>query len=567
MKTFITLLALIGLFVFLCFSPYNRVEDVRNIRQQKSLSALTPFDVALVWPGGDDGLFFEGAMMAVSNINNRGGIIIKNERGELKQIELRAHIFDELIEPDNIARKIASNSDILAVVGYSDPDLAIRASVTFLDSRIMFIAPAVSDLQLTLHGFRNVIQTTPNDEQISRAMVEFALKQGWLKAGLLNVRNSYGLTYAKLIKENAEKYFVKGPGTNGTNSLSNLSLTFQGRYAEEDRQFYTLIASLLETEFDLVIIADSLIGASRERTLAMIDQLRQMGVVKPILGTEELHFTTLTDELKEKSGAIFAASPVDLTKTVDRANASAFSLGDFFELESVVHRLKQAERPIDVRINDQLSLAVKSEIDKNSRQNDDSDSLRQSLIESFNKIVNEPSFFTEALFQELKLSLETKALLARDGASENSMLLNRLLLEDAYRQESLRNNVPYETKRFKLGFEAMFGKAARVQAAQAYEAMYLLAQAVYLCRSKMPVKVAAMFASTDSWDGLEGEEAYQFRLDGSIKGKHVAVHELRGSDFHDPKFSHFHDPKFKEEIPEIVFKNLYENLDSDQEER
>jgi hypothetical protein len=166
-KTFfslVALLALLALSVFLCFSPYNHVEDVSKAREEKSQIASMPLDVALVWPGGDDGLFLEGAMMAVSNINNRGGVIIKDDLGQLGQVKLRPHVFDELVEPEEIAHKIASNSDILAVIGYSDPELAIRASVTFLDYGIMFVAPAVSDLQLTLHGFRNLIQTTPNDE-------------------------------------------------------------------------------------------------------------------------------------------------------------------------------------------------------------------------------------------------------------------------------------------------------------------------------------------------------------------------------------------------------------------
>ena len=497
--------------------------------------------------------------MAVSNINHRGGIIIKDGQGELGRVKLKTHIFDELIEPEEIAHKIAANSDILAVIGYSDPELAIRASVTFLDYGIMFIAPAVSDLQLTLHGFRNLIQTTPNDEQISRAMVEFALKRGWLKAALLNVRNPYGLTYSKLMKENAEKYFIKGPESNGTNSFSNLSLTFQGRYAEEDNHFYPLIARLLEREFDVVIIADSLIGASKMRTLTLIDQLLQMGVTQPILGTEELHFTTLTDELKENPSAIFAASPVDLTKTLDQSNASAFSSEDFFDMEVMVNRLKHAQRPIDALIYDQLTSKARSELDKDPGQVLKSMALRQALIETFNQIVSGPSIYEEGRFEKPKLNLETQALLERVGSDGNPVLLNRLLLEDSYRSETLRDNVPYETRRFKLGFEAMFGELPRVQAAQAYEAVYLLAQAVRHSKSKMPVKIGAMFTSVDYWDGLEGEGAYKFRLDGSIQGKNVAVHEL--------KSSFFQQPEFPDPMPEIIFRNLFENLDADQEKR
>jgi hypothetical protein len=386
-------------------------------------------------------------------------------------------------------------------------------------------------------------------------MVEFALKRGWLKAALLNVRNSYGLTYAKFIKENAEKYFVKGADSNGTNSLSNLSLTFQGRYAEEDRHFYPLIARLLEREFDLIIIADSLIGASKKRTLAVIDQLRQMGVKQPILGTEELHFTTLTDELKEKSISIFAASPVDLTQTVNQSNVGAFTSSDFFDMEVIVHRLKQAERPIDALIYDRLSSEARLELDKDPGQNMSS----VALIESFNEIVKGPSIYETNRFEKTELTLETQALLGRVGLKGNPVLLNRLLLEDSYRSETLRNNVPYETPRFKLGFEAMFGELPRVQAAQAYEAVYLLAQAVHHSMSKMPIKMAAMFTSVDSWDGLEGVGAYQFRLDGSIKGKNVAVHEL--------KHGFFQKPVFPDPEPDIIFKNLFENLDADQEKR
>ena len=605
MKIFFSLLALLALFLFLCFSPYDQVERVRAIREKNSKDPGDFLHLAVVWPGrdgelsgddvasgddealgcdvalggegllGDDGLFFEGARMAVTHINKGGGISFKDEQGRERKIKICLHEYDEKKDPDGIARKIASNPDILSVIGYSDPDLAVRASVTFLDHRIMFIAPAVSDLQLTLHGFRNVIQTTPNDEQISREMVKFALKRGWLKAALLNVRNTYGLTYAKFIKENAERFYVKGVDENGTNTVSSLSLTFQGRYAAEDEQFYTLIARLLENEFDLVIIADSLIGDSKDRTSALIKQLREMGMKKPILGTEELHFTTLTDELGEETGAIFAASPVDLTKTVDYSNASAFSSSDFFDVKVVLDRLKHAKRPIDAWIYSRLPLNVILEIVGDSYLSTNSTRLQQSLIELFNQIVGGPSIYDTVLIQELMLSFETKALLEDDGSSGKPILLNRLVLEDAYRQKALmnldpdeaanpvsseaENLVPFETKRFKLGFEAIFGKAARVQSAQAYEAVYLLAQAIDRSNSIMPIKMATMFASTDSWDGLEGKEAYHFRVNGSILGKDVTVHELKDGDFQKPKF----DGK----IPEVESKKLYENLDADQEER
>ena len=228
-------------------------------------------------------------------------------------------------------------------------------------------------------------------------------------------------------------------------------------------------------------------------------------------------------------------------------------------MEDIVHRLKQAQRPIDGFIHDRLTSKARSELIDDTGQVLKSSALRQALIETFNQIVNGPSIYEEGRFEKPKLNLETQVLLERVGSDGNPVLLNRLLLEDSYRSKTSRNIVPYETRRFKLGFEAMFGELPRVQAAQAYEAVYLLAQAVRHSKSKMPVKIGAMFTSVDNWDGLEGEGVYKFRLDGSIQGKHVAIHELNSSFFQQPEFP---DP-----MPEIIFRNLFENLDADQEAR
>jgi branched-chain amino acid transport system substrate-binding protein len=322
--TFVRLALLLGLVLFFVFSPYDLREGARKQRESYTERTSTPMEIAVVWPRENAHLFVEGAELAVRGINGRGGITIEDGNGYRVKTPMVMHEYDEYEYRDiqKVAARIARNLNLSAVIGHSEPDSAIRASVTYQDSGLLYISPSVSDIRLTQHGFWTTVQTVPEDPAISRAMAAFALEHGWHKAAILYVRNSYGATYDRLLREDLGELYARR--TQNTNELSTLRLAFQGYYGEEERGFYPLIAALLEQDFDVVFLADSLIGSSRPRTVALIEQLREMGVKQPILGTEELHSNLLWPALGRAANGIFAANLFDLKSSKSNPVARRF---------------------------------------------------------------------------------------------------------------------------------------------------------------------------------------------------------------------------------------------------
>lgn len=324
--TLVRVALLLGLVLFIVFSPYDFREKARETRENHTQQAATPMEIALVWPHIHHNFFVEGARLAVREINQRGGIIIEDDQGNPVPTPIVMHEYDEFAYRNvkQLAQRIVSNPDLSAVIGHSMPDSAILASVTYQDYGVLYLSPSVSDSRLTQLGFWNTVRTIPQDDVISRALVGFALKHGWQKAAILHVRDTYGSTYANLLRSAMGELYARR--LRDTNEVSNLDLVFQEHYGPEELSFYSLIATLLKRKFDVVFLADSLIGDAAPRTLALISQLREMGVNEPIVGTEEIHSRRLWPTLGTKANGIFAASVFDLQSAKTNLIASRFRL-------------------------------------------------------------------------------------------------------------------------------------------------------------------------------------------------------------------------------------------------
>jgi branched-chain amino acid transport system substrate-binding protein len=310
--TFVRLALLLGLVIFFVYSPYDLRERARKIRERRTAQSSTPMEIAVVWPQKDGHMFIEGAATAVQEINDHGGITIADDYGNPVKTPMVMHVFDEFQDRDTekVAARVVKNLDLSAVIGHTQPDSAIRASITYQDSGLVYVSPAVSDAQLLHHDFWGCVQTVPDDAAISRAMVSFALSRGWHKAAILYVRNTYGATYEKFLRQYMGELSARE--RQSTNRASTLDLRFQSYYAEDERSFYLLISSLLDAKCDVVFLCDSLLGAAASRTLILIDQLREMGVKQPIVGSEELHSTALWPALGQKANDVFALNIFDL---------------------------------------------------------------------------------------------------------------------------------------------------------------------------------------------------------------------------------------------------------------
>jgi len=83
-------------------------------------------------------------------------------------------------------------------------------------------------------------------------------------------------------------------------------------------------------------------------------------------------------------------------------------------------------------LNGQLDDTVKADLASYSVSNSNARSVRSALVRNLNKVISAGPIYDEARFQNVQLRPETKELLAKNPQGQQLVLLNKLLIEDAY---------------------------------------------------------------------------------------------------------------------------------------
>ena len=340
MRSLILALVIVGVLLFFANGPYDadgRTSEARAVRTDNPATAM---EIAIVWPPTDGQFFVEGARMAIDEINQRGGVKIANAKEQAVQVPLKAHLFHEPSKAatGRFAARLAGNINLSAVIGHNSPDGAIAASVAYEDNGLVYVSPNVADLRLNSHGLRMCFQSIPDDKAISAALIRFALSRGWTSAAILYPRDTYGTAYANLLREQIGQLRTK-VSKNAVETVP-MNLALQESYSDSSEGFYLLISELLEKKFDVVIVADSLVGTTAPRALKLVKQLREMGVSQPILGTEELNLITLWNALGPRANNIYAAAMFDYES--QRSTPASRSFASEFAARHRVQPTEQA---------------------------------------------------------------------------------------------------------------------------------------------------------------------------------------------------------------------------------
>jgi hypothetical protein len=114
-----------------------------------------------------------------------------------------------------------------------------------------------------------------------------------------------------------------------------------------------------------------------------------------------------------------------------------FHRNSFADLHGIVYKIKQPP-PDDLFSSDirrRLSPNTLQLLDQLIYPQDPSAALEDALIEDLNRLLHGDSLYDKQRFPDKNLRKETRALLARPPLDESRVLLNRWLLEDAYRNE------------------------------------------------------------------------------------------------------------------------------------
>jgi hypothetical protein len=117
--------------------------------------------------------------------------------------------------------------------------------------------------------------------------------------------------------------------------------------------------------------------------------------------------------------------------------AELFDQNSFSDLQGLIDKIKRPATH-DLFSNDlrrQLSPSTVQMLDGLMDSHNASDELKNAVIQDLNRLLYTDSLYDKLRYPSDKLKQETKALLARTPLDESRVLLNRWLLDDAYKNE------------------------------------------------------------------------------------------------------------------------------------
>lgn len=243
--------------------------------------------VGIVWVSPkEDEMFYNGVDLAVEEINSRGGFFDKR-----KFVPVYVEQGENLDEARDTAIKLSKDERIVAVVGYSSSEKALRASVVFNAYGVLFIAPTSTSVLLKQLKYNYVFRTTLSDEAFGLALANYAYKKGFKKVKVVDDMTTYGRGLADIFFEHASRY--------------NIVVSGRDNYMAWMKDFRLMINTFMkESSFDAIFLAGTLPEAG-----LFMRQCRQMGIKVQFIGGDGMDFSELVDTVGAEAteGTIVAA--------------------------------------------------------------------------------------------------------------------------------------------------------------------------------------------------------------------------------------------------------------------
>ena len=244
--------------------------------------------VAAVWDLKNNRNFMDGIALAVDEVNQQG--IKLESKNKTVNAQIVIHQFDDSTRQNslNSRLKITANHKIVAVLGHSSSVTAIAGSISYEYNGILFISTVATDPELTGHGFKYTFSIIPSADLFAVRINKFLQKQQWHKLLALHARDQYGL---EMFERFASK--VEQP----------IQIVSAKSFSVEQQDYKPLIYNLLKNDFDAVFLT-----AEDKNAANMIKQLREMGVTKPIIGSDGLDNMNIWNWSENKANQTYVAT-------------------------------------------------------------------------------------------------------------------------------------------------------------------------------------------------------------------------------------------------------------------
>ncbi len=241
----------------------NAAERVRH-----AMSGRGPVVVAVVSSSSIPNLIAEGAQLAARQINDRGGVLGG------RRLEL-IHLDDQgrLPVAEKIARRLAGQKEVVAVVGHLYSEVAVPVSIIYGAAGLLFISVGATDPQFSLIPNPLAMRVVPSDDDTARAMAELAHKLG---LNNLVVTFQRGLT-STFYGRSLANFFSEMAAGQGLNILHVRSF-----FPWQD-DLRPLLAPLRKENLGGLVVVGFLPQAG-----LLISQARGLGMRATILGSDSL---------------------------------------------------------------------------------------------------------------------------------------------------------------------------------------------------------------------------------------------------------------------------------------
>jgi ABC-type oligopeptide transport system substrate-binding subunit/ABC-type branched-subunit amino acid transport system substrate-binding protein len=212
-------------------------------------------------------LFKEGIRLAMTSLNQAGGTLGK---------KWRVIFYDDENSPEKgqaIAEKLCSNPDIFAVIGHRHPEVALSASIVYKDEKKLFISPGAD---INLYGGTYIFRHGQGDKAKANKIASYADENNYHKVIIFNYFDSHEKVFADLFAKQAND--------------KKITIVSRKSFSSWDQNFAPMISDAISFgPFDAIFLSGSLPLSGY-----LIQQIREMGIMVPILGSDHLDSSSLS---------------------------------------------------------------------------------------------------------------------------------------------------------------------------------------------------------------------------------------------------------------------------------
>lgn len=260
MQTLLRMVALATLTLVLagCEQSY---ESMAEARATYAHNGQGPIVVAVVDDPGQKS-YLRGIELAAKHINeNAGGLIGR-------PLEIRVFPGGSSFEAMRpTIRRITGDPRISAVMGHRFSHIAIRASIAYETADLLFYPSFATDPKMTRHRFTFILRMLPDSAVMATQSASIAQLFGYRRIAVIHGRDKYSRNVAFLFEDAARS--------------RGITMSYRSSFFSDEENFHSIIGNMALEEFDAIYLS-----ASSAPSAHFVRQLREMGIFKPVIGSD-----------------------------------------------------------------------------------------------------------------------------------------------------------------------------------------------------------------------------------------------------------------------------------------